>query len=328
MSGFRRRHPDRDGAVEVIEAAHARGQIGAADRDLRVAEARTAASPGELEALTRDLRTPAAGAATAPTHQGTAHIGPAHPSPAQPNPAQPNPAQPGPPHPGPGGPVGGGYRARPAGPSRSWGLAVVWVIGVVLVGALAVGAAAVAFLVAPSGDVSGSVTVPESAPSPGSPGKGAATASPAPDAFRLAPAEVRTFLRRYESKFGTSEAFDAVLHPTRVSLAVPVRGSRPRAEQWTYDGTWRRDAAASAVVRPGGIVDLGAIGVGQLFGNLVTAERTLGVPRGRVTHVAVRHDVSGTPVIGIYVGNRFGENAHLLTTMSGDRILRSFPLAP
>lgn len=319
MSGFGRRDPDRDRAVEVIEAAHATGQIGAADRDLRLAQARTAASPGELEALTRDLRTPAAGAGTAPVHQGTAHPGPAYP----------NPAQPGPAHPGPGGPVGGGYRALPAGPpSRSRGLAVVWVVGVVMVGALALGAAAVAFLVAPTGDVAAPVTVPESAPAPGFPDRGAATASPAPDAFRLAPAEVRTFLRRYEAKFGTSEAFDAVLHPTRVSLAVPVRGSRPRAEQWTYDGTWRRDAAASAVVRPGGIVDLGAIGVGRLFANLATAERTLGVQRGRVTHVAVRHDVDGTPVVSIYVGNRFGENAHLLTTMSGDRIVRSFPLSP
>ncbi|MBS2939003.1 DUF1707 domain-containing protein [Nocardioides sp. J2M5] len=56
MRGFGVKDAERDGYVEWIEAAHAEGQIGEADRDLRVARARGAETRDELVTLTRDLR--------------------------------------------------------------------------------------------------------------------------------------------------------------------------------------------------------------------------------------------------------------------------------
>ncbi len=84
MSDFRARDADRDRAVELLEAAHADGRLGAEDHDLRVARARSAESLDELRALTRDLLTatarpgpgpaPAYGAAR-PTAQRQARSG-------------------------------------------------------------------------------------------------------------------------------------------------------------------------------------------------------------------------------------------------------------
>lgn len=56
MRGFGVKDGERDGYVAWIEAAHAEGQIGEADRDLRVARARGAETRDELVTLTRDLR--------------------------------------------------------------------------------------------------------------------------------------------------------------------------------------------------------------------------------------------------------------------------------
>lgn len=56
MRGFGVKDGERDTYVAWIEAAHADGQIGEADRDLRLARARGAETRDELQTLTRDLR--------------------------------------------------------------------------------------------------------------------------------------------------------------------------------------------------------------------------------------------------------------------------------
>lgn len=56
MRGFGVRDGERDSYVAWIEAAHADGQIGEADRDLRVSRARGAETRDELQTLTRDLQ--------------------------------------------------------------------------------------------------------------------------------------------------------------------------------------------------------------------------------------------------------------------------------
>ncbi|CAM3536115.1 DUF1707 domain-containing protein [Nocardioides zeicaulis] len=61
MRGFGVKDGERDAFVAWIEAAHADGQIGEADRDLRVSRARGAETSDELQTLTRDLRPVAPG---------------------------------------------------------------------------------------------------------------------------------------------------------------------------------------------------------------------------------------------------------------------------
>lgn len=56
MRGFGVKDGERERFVALIEAAHADGQIGEADRDLRRDRARAADTRDELETLTRDLR--------------------------------------------------------------------------------------------------------------------------------------------------------------------------------------------------------------------------------------------------------------------------------
>lgn len=146
--------------------------------------------------------------------------------------------------------------------------------------------------------------------------------------FTMTPAGVRQFLRAYEAEFGTREAFEAGFYPDRVGAQVPVRGSRPRMERWSWDGTWRQDTEASAVRgRGGGTVDLGAIDVRRLFANIATARTTLRVDDGDVSHVLVHRWFGDGPSVDIHVANDYGESGYLKTTPAGD-VVRSHPYEP
>lgn len=141
--------------------------------------------------------------------------------------------------------------------------------------------------------------------------------------FAMTAPDVRRFVRAYEREFGTLDAYDVGFYPTRVGVQVPVRGSRPRFERWTWNGAWTQDTEAAAVRGPGEVIDLGALDVRRLFANIATARKTLRVERGRLTHVLV-NDWSEVPTVNIYIGNRFDESGYLKTTLSGE-VLRSFP---
>ena len=146
---------------------------------------------------------------------------------------------------------------------------------------------------------------------------------PAPS-FEMTAGQVRTFLRAYEEQFGTLEVYEAGFYPGRVGVMVPVRGSRPRMERWSWTGEWRQDTEASRVTGPGGIVDLGTLDVRRMFANIDTARRTLDVDRGTLTHVLVNRWFDDQAAVNIYIGNQFDESGYLKTTPSGD-VVRAFP---
>ena len=275
-----------------------------ADRDRHVELIEAAYADGQLGAEDRELRVARALTAASLSELEALtrdlQAPPGSPSPALP-PAQPV-VQPGAPAP-----------SRPVSrPPRSVGALVA--LGLVAV--FAVGAGSVALL-------AGSAE-PESTSSSGVVEQ--PTESPVEETagFELGPRTVRAFLRDYEAQFATLEAHDVVLHPTRVFVEVPVRGSRPRAEDWSYDGAWRRESAASSAIRFPQVVDLGGVSVRRLFANIAVARRTLDVERAQLTHVVVRRNLEGTPTVNIYVGNSFDESGYLMTTLSGE-ILRRFP---
>ena len=209
--------------------------------------------------------------------------------------------------------------ARTVRPRSSRLLGVLLLLGAV-VAVLGIGVAALVLFasVDTGSDTSPSVAV-ESAQAEPVPQQALAEPS-----FEMTPAGVRGFVRAYERQFGTREAFEVGFFPARVGVQVPVRGSRPRMERWTWDGAWRRDTEAGAVAGPLGLVDVGAIDVRRLFANVTTARRTLEVEDGRFSH-ALLIRWGGDPVeLNIYVSNSFKETGYLSTTPSG-RVVRSVP---
>ena len=136
--------------------------------------------------------------------------------------------------------------------------------------------------------------------------------------FAMTPGQVKRFLAAYEKEFGTLDAFEVGFYPNRVFAQVPVRGSRPRAERWTYDGTWHQDSEASRVIGPSVIIDVGELDVRRLFANIAVAKKVLHVQRGELTHVLLNSWTEDTPTVNIYMGNSFNESGYLKTTMSGD----------
>ena len=201
-------------------------------------------------------------------------------------------------------------------PGRLVGGLVALVAVVVLLGA---GALALVLFSASEGSESGSpveVASEQAAPAPSQ------EVAEAP-AFEMTPAGVRAFVRGYEAEFGTLDVLVVGFYPTRVGAQVPVRGSRPRSERWTWTGSWTQDTQAAAVTGPTATLDLDAVDVRRLFANIATARRTLDVQRGRLTHVLL-NSWSGTPTANIYIGNDFGETGYLKTTLAGD-VVRAFP---
>lgn len=145
-----------------------------------------------------------------------------------------------------------------------------------------------------------------------------------PPSFEMTAPGVRQFVKAYEREFGTLDAYDVGFYPGRVGVQVPVRGTRPRYERWTWDGGWTQDTEARATNGFNELVDLGALDVRRLFANIATARKTLQVERGRLTHVLYHRWQAEDPTVNIYIGNDFGESGYLSTTPSGD-VVRAFP---
>ena len=206
-----------------------------------------------------------------------------------------------------------------SGSRRVGGVLVGLVVFVALVVAGVTGIVALFFFASSGGEVATSTGVPSASAAP----EVSVEEVEAPT-FEMTAREVRRFLRAYEEQFGTLEVYQAGFYPTRVGVMVPVRGSRPRMERWSWTGEWRQDTEASRVIGPDGIVDLGTLDVGRMFANIDTARRTLDVERGRLTHVLVNRWFDDRAEVNIYIGNQFDESGYLSTTPAGD-VIRAYP---
>jgi hypothetical protein len=289
MGSFRAKDADRDRFVELIEAAYVDGQLGAADRELRVGRALSAETLDELETLTRDLQLP----------QG--YVPPAAAPTRSPSWLQP---------------------PLPSQVRRAGGVLVGLGVFVALVVAGVTGVVALAFF-ASSGTETSTSTEIQSAPAVPE----VSVEEPAARSFRMTAPQVRAFLKAYEAEFGTLDVYEVGFYPTRVGVMVPVRGSRPRMERWSWDGAWTQDTEASRVIGPGGIVDLGTVDVRRMFANIATAKKVLRVQKGELTHVLVNRWFDDQASVNIYIGNSFNEGGYLKTAPSGEEI-RRFPYEP
>ncbi|MCF6379818.1 DUF1707 domain-containing protein [Nocardioides KLBMP 9356] len=285
MRGFRAKDEDRDRFVELIEAAYVDGQLNSADRDLRVGRALSAETLDELQTLTRDLQPPPGAVTT--TVPGVRAPGPRMP-----------------------------LLARLVG-----GFVAFSFVGVALVIGLIVVTMFVALGDGSTSSESGSGPVFESGLADP---EVVSEDPPATPTFEMTPGQVRAFMRAYEEQFGTLEVYEAGFYPHRVGVQVPVRGSRPRMERWSWTGEWTQDTDASAVTGPTERVDLGTVDVRRMFANIETARKTLNVERGRLTHVLVNRWFDDQPSVNIYIGNQFNESGYLKTAPAGD-VVRAFP---
>ncbi|RYC07206.1 DUF1707 SHOCT-like domain-containing protein [Nocardioides zhouii] len=285
MGSFRAKDADRDRFIELIEAAYVDGQLGAADRELRVGRALSAETLDELETLTRDLQLP------------PGYVPPAAPSTSP--------------------------STSPSRSRRATGVLVGLVMFVVLVVAGVTGIVALAMFAVPGENDSATSQGVETAPAPIESEEIVAEVPEAPS-FAMSAPQVRAFVRAYEEEFGTLEAFEVGFYPERVGVQVPVRGSRPRMERWSWTGEWRQDTTATTVRGPYQRVDLGAVDVGRLFDNIAAARRTLEVEKGRFTHALLIRWGDEPTELNIYVGNEFSESGYLSSTPAGE-IMRRHP---
>lgn len=194
----RARDKDRDAAIEVVEAAWAKGLIVQADRDHRVSQLQRAETLSEIRTFTHDLQLPG------PT---------AFSSPAVPQAPVP--------HPYASPPVAGttSSQASVGKPAGCAGLAIlVFVI-------LTIGGVVVALVSVSSGldDDPGAF-----------PGLGGVEAVATVDA--LSRAGHRQLVRDVEAATGSTEAFEAVIYPDYAVVHLPVDARSQRYSYWFWDG--------------------------------------------------------------------------------------------
>lgn len=284
MSGFRAKDADRDRYVDILESAYVDGQLGEQDRELRVSRALTAETLDELDALTRDLQNQPAPVVV--HRPGPTVVAP---SPAP----TPRPVPPTRPVPWPVTP-------KDKTPQRVVGL---------------VGAAILAVVVFSMASVDPPLPELDYSTVPADQGGSASELG-----YEMAAPGVRRFIRRYEAKFGTTEAHEVSIFADRVDVHVPVGGSVERSEQWSWDGDWRREADAQVVDRPTGPVDLRALDVRALFDNIEVATSDLGVADAELQRVVVRQTPDGKGSVTIHVRNGSTDSAVLETTSQGSRV--------
>lgn len=284
----RARDSDRDRVVEAIEAAFVDGQITGLDRDVRVERALTAHTLGELEAITRDLQVAAefrlAGADADPAAL---------------------------------------YRPRTASDDEAVRRQGRRVRNVLLLG--------LAGLIALVGLVAGLVSVfaapdDDRAVDTGQPitvGDDSPEAVPPEVGFTLADDDVREFLTAYQERFDTLDAYEVDFYEDWVSVQVPVRGSRARAESWAFDGDFEQRGDARAVTSGARLLDMGDIGINAMFANLRTARRTLNVEEPQSYYVLVQ-TWDEEPTVNLYVNNDYGESGYLMTDLRGN-VIRAYP---
>ncbi|RYC07207.1 DUF1707 SHOCT-like domain-containing protein [Nocardioides zhouii] len=293
MSGFRAKDADRDRYVDILESAYVDGQLGEQDRELRVGRALTAETLDELDALIRDLQNQPSPVVVRRT-PGPVIIQAERAALQQPA-APPEPMRwPAPP--------------RTGMPPRLVGFVVAGVLGLSVL-ALAPSSQDDFEPLYPQQDYSQLEEVPDISSAGG---------------YELADADVRRFLRRYQGKFDTTDAYEVTFFDIRVEVHVPVGGSQPRFEVWSWDGGWRRDAAAQPVTGSAATVDLGTLDVQQLFENAEVARRDLGVSDARVQRVEVRPTPDAVGSVTIHVRNGSSDKASLESTPQGSQV-RALP---
>ena len=142
-----------------------------------------------------------------------------------------------------------------------------------------------------------------------------ASATPATTVgFEVTPGRLRRLVASYEEQFGTTLAREVRVEPDGVTVRVPVPGERTRSEVWSYDGSWRQEAASAR--DPASMVDLGMLDSSGLATN-VDATRALLGPRGRLVQ-ALLADRGAGPRITILVRSPSGATARLVTTLQGE----------
>lgn len=296
------RDGDRNPVRDRIRRAVAEGRISGADGDIRLRNVDSAQSLSDLGLVVRDL------------DQLESVIAPA--TAARPTTA-----------------------AEIAGASRgSRRTVVAAVVGVLLLALLGAGAAGiVAFRGGGSGSVSSSELgdpVPITSEEPiGSevtddPDEPSATPSAqGGPAYTLSAEGVRTFVRTYRQRFGTTRAVSATFYGDYVVVQVPVAGKQ-RHTGWVYrQASGFEDFGGTSANFPGSAaVDLARLDVAALFKNLSLAKRVLRVEDADQAYVNIdyRPRFDPAPNVNIYLSNEFRESGYLATRLDG-RVERSYP---
>lgn len=296
------RDSDRAALRDRIKRAVADGRISAADGDIRLRNVDAAHSLGELDLIVRDL------------DQLESVIAPAS---AYPAPAAGSPTR-----------------------SRAWVPALVVALVLAVVGA---GLGAV-LLFRSSGDPQVATPLNDPLPLTASPSASPSadttdpTAAPTADAtvpagdpaaapYRLSAEGVRSFIRTYRERFGTTRTVSATFYGDYVVVQVPVGGGTRHAG-WVYrESTGFTDFGGTSTNFPGSaVVDLRRLDVAALMTNLARARRVLHVENPDQAYVTIdyRPQFDPAPNVNIYVSNAYNESGYLATRLNG-QVERAYP---
>lgn len=147
----------------------------------------------------------------------------------------------------------------------------------------------------------------------------------------------------YEEEFGTTEAVQVELFEEYAAVLVPADGGDGRFVRYYYDDDGFSEQEGGSAADAVDLVDLAAVDVDALVGNIDVARDTLEVEEPEIQRVVIADDYdpslyqalgdldfeSDVPAhVLIVVSNQFSEMGSLATDLGGDSILLDRPFEP
>lgn len=139
-----------------------------------------------------------------------------------------------------------------------------------------------------------------------------------------------TFLAEYRAKFETLDTLKVVLYPDYAVVDVPLRGSAPRHESWTFrDDSWSEFADPSVNSASVALVHLDEVNAEAWPALIRRAKHTLNVEDPNSLYLVIDYWTvfDDAPRVSIVVSNTYGETGILETSLAGD-VVTSQPYSP
>ena len=193
-------------------------------------------------------------------------------------------------------------------PARVWGIAIVVVVGVVLLGAR-IGWALLSNTFSPS---SPSTTSSVATPPPTSPGVATTTAPP----DLLSVGGLSGLLAQMGRQFGDTMGYELTVYPGYAVLERPDTANAHKTVSWYYQGGWK-NMGPGVIPSDSAVGDLAKFNVQEVIGVLNGAPQSLHVSDATETYLIVDSATDGSLALQVHLSDGGSNSGYMLLAADG-----------
>ncbi|MFE7775115.1 serine/threonine-protein kinase [Streptomyces sp. NPDC057445] len=136
----------------------------------------------------------------------------------------------------------------------------------------------------------------------------------------LTPDGVRTVVKAFQAKTGTTKFVELTVYEEYAIASVPVPGSRAKYDRYTYRNGYasKEGPGGSLTSMDEGPIDVSKVKWAVLPALIKKADQVLGVPKPTMRYVIVRGSVfESVPTVNVYVSDEYGASGYLAADFDG-----------